>query len=128
MTKGKKTTIINTLYRKLKIEQHEPHWKPVVNSKCHIWIRDCLLVRSTWVHHRFVTRITRQVPHMEQGLPTRPEYMSSPPVFSGVHVARSLVFCIVFWWSLSFFLWSLCCLTIFNLRFLITSLVSSTFS
>jgi hypothetical protein len=32
MTKGKKTTIFKTLYRKLKIEQHEPHSKPVVNS------------------------------------------------------------------------------------------------
>ena len=29
---------------------------------------------------------------MEQGLPTRPEHMISPPVLSGVHVARSLVF------------------------------------
>ena len=32
MTKGKKTTIFKTLYRKLKIEQHELHSKPVVNS------------------------------------------------------------------------------------------------
>jgi hypothetical protein len=34
--------------------------------------------------------------HVEQELPTFPESMSSPPVLSGVHVARSLVFCIVF--------------------------------
>ena len=40
-------------------------------------------------------------------------------VLNGVHVARSLVFCVVFWRSLSFFLWSLCCLT-FNLRFTVT--------
>ena len=32
MTKGKKTTIFKTLHRKLKIEQHEPHSKPVMNS------------------------------------------------------------------------------------------------
>ena len=32
MAKGKKTTIFKTLYRKLKIDQHVPHSKPVVNS------------------------------------------------------------------------------------------------
>ena len=30
-TKGQ-TTIYKTLHRKLKIEQHEPHWKPGMNS------------------------------------------------------------------------------------------------
>jgi hypothetical protein len=32
MTKGKKTTFFKALYRKLKIEQHEPHSKPVVKA------------------------------------------------------------------------------------------------
>ena len=48
---------------------------------------------------------------VEKQLATRPEYMSSPPVFSGVRVARSLVFYVVLCRSvfvfLSFFFWSL---------------------
>jgi hypothetical protein len=44
----------------------------------------------------FVTRLTRRVPLVEQELPTLPEHMSSPPVFSGVRVTRSLVLYICF--------------------------------
>jgi hypothetical protein len=33
---------------------------------------------------------------VEQELLTLPRHLGSPPVFSGVHVARFLVFCIVF--------------------------------
>jgi hypothetical protein len=40
----------------------------------------------------FVTRLTRRVPLVEQELLTLPERdLSSPPVFSGVRVTRSLV-------------------------------------
>ena len=50
-------------------------------------------------------------------------------VFWGIHFAQSLVFCVVFCWSLfvylSCFAWSLYCLLIFCLRLLITPLVSS---
>jgi len=53
---------------------------------------------------------------------------SSPPVFSGVCVPRSLVLCVCFVYRyfvlLAFFFWPLCCL-FFNLRILITPLVSS---
>jgi hypothetical protein len=52
---------------------------------------------------------------------------SSPPVVSAVGVAQSLVFCAVFWdrcWS--FFFWSLCCLSFFEIQILFTPLVSST--
>ena len=49
--------------------------------------------------------------------------------FSGVHVIRSLVFYVVFCRSLFvllfFFFWPLCCLSFFDLRILITPLVSS---
>ena len=50
-----------------------------------------------------------------------------PTVFSGVRVARSLVFCVVFFCRslfvfLSFFFRSLCCLSLFDSRILITSL------
>jgi hypothetical protein len=44
----------------------------------------------------FVTRITRRVPLVEQELLTLPGYLSSPPVFSGVHVTRSLVLYVCF--------------------------------
>ena len=51
------------------------------------------------------------------------------PVFSGVCVTRSLVLCVMFCRSLIvlfyFFLWPLCCLFLFDLRILITTLVSS---
>jgi hypothetical protein len=33
---------------------------------------------------------------MEQELLTLPDHMSSPSVFSGVRIAQSLVFCVVF--------------------------------
>ena len=47
-----------------------------------------------------MTRVTRRVPHVEHELLTLPENMSSPPVFSAVRFARSLVFHIVFCGSL----------------------------
>jgi hypothetical protein len=42
----------------------------------------------------YVTRLTQQVRLGEQELRTLPEYLSSPPVFSGVCVTRSLVLCV----------------------------------
>ena len=48
------------------------------------------------------------------------------PVFSGVSVTRSLVLCVYYVdRCLSFFFWPLYCLFFFDLRTLITSLVSS---
>ena len=44
----------------------------------------------------FVTRLTRRVSLVEQELPTLPKHLSSPPVFSGVRVSRSLVLCVCF--------------------------------
>jgi len=41
-------------------------------------------------------RATRRVPLVEQDLLTLPENLSSPPVFNGDRVTRSLVFCVVF--------------------------------
>jgi len=54
------------------------------------------------------------------------------PVFSGVRVTRSLVLCVCFVDHClpfcTFFFWSLCCLFLFDIRILITPLVSSNFS
>ena len=55
-------------------------------------------------------------------------YCDLPPVFSGVRLARSLVFCVMFC-SLSFFFCPLCCLSFFDLITLpITPLISSNFT
>jgi hypothetical protein len=43
-----------------------------------------------------VTRLTQRVPLVEQELLTLSEHLSSPPVFSGVRVTRSLVLCVCF--------------------------------
>ena len=62
---------------------------------------------------------------VKQELLTLPEHMNSPPVFSGVRVARSLVFCVcLVERCLSFFFWPLFCLSI-DVRIMITPLVSS---
>jgi hypothetical protein len=58
---------------------------------------------------------------MEKELLALPGHQSSPPMFSGVRVARSLIFCVVLCRSLY-------CLSFFDLLLLSISLVSSTFS
>jgi hypothetical protein len=70
----------------------------------------------------FITRITQRLPHMEQKLLTLPKHLGSPPVFSEVHVARSLIFYIMLFDLLSFSLWTVGWLSFFVLRLLITSL------
>ena len=71
------------------------------------------------------------VPLAEQELLIHPQHPSSFPFFCGVHVAQSLVFCVVFcrllFVLLSFFLLAIIFQSFFDLRFLITPLVSSTF-
>ena len=60
--------------------------------------------------------------------PSVPEHLIASPDFSGVRVTRSSVSCVMFCRSLfvllSFFFWSLCCLS-FNLRNMVTPLLSS---
>jgi hypothetical protein len=96
------------------------------------------LFKYTGVRHDFHVRwcschlkVTWQVWHVEQELLTLLGNLSSPPVLSGVHVAWSLVFCVMFYRSLfvllSFLLWLLYCFFFFDLRLLITPLVSSNF-
>ena len=75
-----------------------------------------------------VTRVTQRVSHVEQEVPHpsgAPEFTTG---FSGVLVMQSLVFCVVFCRSLFVLLppliWPLCFLS-FDLRILITHLVSS---
>ena len=65
----------------------------------------------------FVTpKSTTMGVYVEQELLTLPEHLSSPPVFSGVRVTRSLVFCVMYW---MFVLLSLHCLSFLDLRLLV---------
>ena len=65
---------------------------------CHKWPQICSICRhhnsvlSSFTSYHQVPRVTWWVPHMEQELLTLVEHLNSPPVFSGVLVARSLVF------------------------------------
>jgi len=66
------------------------------------------------------------VPLVEKELFTLPEHLSSPPVFSGVRATQFLVLYVSFVdRCLSFLFWPLCCLYFFDIRILITLLVSS---
>ena len=101
--------------------------------KTDLWILHLLM--HTGVQQYFHIRwYSCQLQVMEKELLTLPEHQSSPPMFSGVRVARSLIFCVVLCRSLhvilSFFIWSLHYLSFFDLKLLSISLVhvSSTFS
>ena len=84
---------------------------------------------SIWVSLMFICRLTRRVPLVEKELLTLPEYLSSPPVFSGVQCYSIFSFICMFCRSLFvllyFFFWQLCCLFFFDIRFLIAPFVSS---
>jgi hypothetical protein len=78
-------------------------WLTVMEYLCHKWPRICSTCRKhfpVFPHSRlitgFVTRLTRRVPLVEQELLTLPEHLSSPPVFSGIRVTRSLVLYVYF--------------------------------
>jgi hypothetical protein len=113
-------------------------WSGCVITCSNGLIHECLLVSIIWdvavsrlcitVSQRtgFVTRLTWWVQLVKQELLTLPEHMSSPPVFSGVSCYSIFSFMCMLCWSLFVFLnfWSLCFL-FFDLRILITPLISS---
>jgi hypothetical protein len=110
-------------------------WLSVTEHLCDKWPRICFTLRSiphSWLIAGFVTGVTRREQILERELPTLPEHMSSPPVFSGDRDTRSLMLCVMFcrllFDLLTFFFWSLCCLSYFDIRILITPLVSATSS
>ena len=76
--------------------------------------------------------VTRRVSIVKKELLTLPKHPGSPTVVSGIRVARSLVFCVIFCRSLyvllSLFFCSLYCLAFYDLRLLITLLGSSNLS
>jgi hypothetical protein len=76
-------------------------------------------------HTRVCNKSNTTVQDVEQKLITLPEHLISLPDFSGVRVARSLFFCVMFCRSLFvhliFFAWPLYCLSFLYLRLLISS-------
>ena len=80
-------------------------WLTITEYLCHKWPRICstcrrhfLVLSLLWLITGIVTGVTRSVSLVEQELLTLPESLNSPPVFSGVSVARS--FCVAFCRSL----------------------------
>ena len=83
-----------------------------------IWIYWCLHIR--WCSCPLT--VTRRLSHVEQELLTLSEHMSSSSIFSGVRVAQSLVFCVVFCRSL------FCSFVIFLLAIVLSVLLRFTAS
>ena len=80
----------------------------VTEYLCHKWPRKSSVCRyhyrifpHSWRATEFVERVTRRVPQAEHILLVLPEHLSSPPVFSEVLVAQSLVLCVVICRALS---------------------------
>ena len=64
---------------------------------------------SPWLNIVFVTSVTRRVPPVKQKLLTILEHLSTIPAFSGVHVAQSLLLCVLFCRPLVVILWEVFC-------------------
>ena len=62
----------------------------------HVSVSQMTTCSHSWLITGFVTRLTRRVPLVKQELLTLPEHLSSPPVFSGVLVTRSLALLVCF--------------------------------
>jgi hypothetical protein len=136
------------LFSKLTSEYLCHKWPWVTND--HGYVPFVVLTTRSFPHPCLisgcVTRVTRRVPHVEQKLLILLEHRSLSPVFSGVRVARSLVFCAVYCRSLFVrfllaivlsvllqamasdypydIIWPLCCLFFFKPWLLITLMIS----
>jgi hypothetical protein len=97
-----------------------------------VWYDTNECLAATLDGQLFVTRVTRRVLLMEQELIAHPKHPRWPPVFSGVCVARSVVFSVLFCRSLivllSFFSLPLYYLFFFDLQVFVVPLVSSNLS
>ena len=130
INKGKTKLMQLYLNSEIIISEMKNNWfqQICIRTSCNYvkWGRLLILI---YIHDKnkgtgFVTRLTWREALVKQELLTLPEYLSLPPVFSGVHVTQSLVLYVCFVdHCLSF--WPLCCLFFVDLRILITPLVSS---
>ena len=76
---------------------------PRICSVCHSY--NPVLISAFTTFHRIYTKIvSQQVTLVEQGLLTLLEHLRLLLVFSGVHVAQYLAFCVMFYRSLFVFL------------------------
>jgi hypothetical protein len=84
-----------------------------------------------WLITGCVAKIKRNVSRLEQELSILPEHLSSHPVFSGISIAQSSIFCQVLCRSLFLplfiFLWPLNVLSVFDLPFWLPFGVSKLF-
>ena len=101
---------------------------------CHKWIRICSICRNhnpvlSWLLTWFEKKSNRTGVTCGEATANTYEAPELTPIFSRVRVARFFVLCVVFCISLFvlfiLFFWPLYCLPIFDLRLLITPLVSS---
>ena len=103
---------------------------------CPIWPRICSTCRkhfrvlsSFMTNHRVRNYINATGATSEAATAPLSHAPEFTPCFIGVHVSRSLVLCVCFVnCCLSFFFWSLCFLSFFDLQILITTFVSSNLS
>ena len=78
------------------------YWR-VVDFGRYMWLYEWgyaifIFLSSFMTYHGFVARVTLIVSHVDEDMHTYPEHLSSPQVLRGVRVARSLVFCVMFFW------------------------------
>ena len=100
----------------------------VMEYLCHKWPRICSIFHTSWSFPHswliigFVTRVTRRVPLSD--------YLSSPRILVGLldFLFYVHMFCRSLFVHLSLFFWPLCCLSVFDLRILITPLELSSSS
>ena len=113
-------------YNGNKLHRSNTHVCKIVRTAC-IWLSLRLWNAIIWclflTYYRFVTRLTLTGATSGAGTAYPPEYPSSTPVLSRVHVTRSLFWYVCFVDRCLPF-WPLSCMS-FNLRILITLLVSS---
>ena len=105
-------------------------WLIAIKYLCYKWPFVIITSRSfprSWLITGFVTTLARQVSLVEQQSPTLPEHLNLPPDFSEVRGTRTLVLYVCFvdrcstFWTFSFGH----CLLFFDIRILISPLVSS---
>ena len=113
-----------TVYPKASALHHDEHTVQYLPNKC---LRCPAKGTRTSFQHAFSNSGHTMISLVEQEVFTLPEHLSSPTVFSGVRVTRSLVLCVYFA-DRCLYLWLQCCLFFFDLRILITPLVSSSSS
>jgi hypothetical protein len=73
--------------------------KTVIQEVCQVELHLFVVFYFITIPRQNYHRVTQRVPHMEQKLLTLPKHLDSPPVFSEVRVARTLVFCMMFLYS-----------------------------